>query len=150
VLLDECVPARLRRELPGFYVRAVKEYGWSGKENGELLRAAAGEFEVFVTIDNNLIHQQNLRGISLGIIVLHAYSNNIEALRPLIPELLPAMGRVEQARSFTWVRRSEAPPPRGRCVLLGNLAQFTRRGARRASTRGIGRGNFRRRATLIR
>ena len=41
VLLDECVPNGLRRELPGHDVRTVPEMGWAAKENGELLALAA-------------------------------------------------------------------------------------------------------------
>jgi hypothetical protein len=88
ILLDECVPAKLRREIPGYAVRAVREYGWASKLNGELLRAADAEFDAFVTVDRNLIHQQNLSTLRLAIVVMVAYSNNINELRRLIPELL--------------------------------------------------------------
>ncbi len=51
VLLDECLPGKLRGELTGHDVTTVPEVGWSGKSNGELLQLAAGPFDVFVTID---------------------------------------------------------------------------------------------------
>lgn len=95
ILLDECVPAKLRREIPGYAVRAVREYGWAAKLNGELLRAANAEFDAFVTVDRNLIHQQNLSGLRLAIIVLFAYSNNIKELRRLIPELLIVLATIQ-------------------------------------------------------
>ncbi|HKP76507.1 MAG TPA: hypothetical protein VJT67_13345 [Longimicrobiaceae bacterium] len=95
MLLDECVPARLRREMPGFDVRAVREYGWASKANGELIKAANAEFDVFVTVDRNLVHQQNLSGLRLAIVVLVAFSNNIAALRPLLPELLEVLPVIE-------------------------------------------------------
>jgi hypothetical protein len=61
ILLDECVPRRLARELAGHDVRTVPEMGWSGKRNGELLQLMAGQgFEVFLTVDQNLRYQQNL------------------------------------------------------------------------------------------
>jgi predicted nuclease of predicted toxin-antitoxin system len=107
VLLDECIPARLRRELPGFDVRAVREYGWAGKLNGELVRAANDEFDVFVTVDRNLVHQQNLSGLRLSVVLLLAFNNSIEGLRPLIPELLDVLGRVGEGE---FVRIG--PPPR--------------------------------------
>jgi predicted nuclease of predicted toxin-antitoxin system len=50
VLVDECVPRRLKRHLPGHEVRTVPEVGWAGKKNGELLRLAAREFDAFVTV----------------------------------------------------------------------------------------------------
>ena len=51
VLLDENLPRLLKRDLPGFEVRTVAEAGWAGTRNGQLLRLAATEFEVFVTAD---------------------------------------------------------------------------------------------------
>ena len=55
ILLDECVPRRLGRELAGHDVRTVPEMGWSSKRNGELLQLMAAQgFEVFLTVDQNL------------------------------------------------------------------------------------------------
>ena len=55
VLLDECVPRRLRRELTGHDVRTVPEMGWAGKKNGELIRSMTGQgFKVLITVDRNL------------------------------------------------------------------------------------------------
>jgi hypothetical protein len=95
VLLDECVPRKLGRELPGHEVRTVVEVGWGGMRNGTLLRRAAGEFDVFLTVDSNLEHQQNRADLPLPIIVLNAFSNDIEVLRPLmarVRDLLPHAG----------------------------------------------------------
>lgn len=91
VLLDECVPGGLRRELTGFAVRTVREHGWASKLDGSLVREAETEFDVLVTVDRNLVHQQNLSGIRLAIIVLVSYSNNIRVLRLLVPELVEAL-----------------------------------------------------------
>lgn len=49
VLLDECVPRKLRRELREHEVLTVTERGWSGVENGELLALAEAEFDVFLS-----------------------------------------------------------------------------------------------------
>lgn len=66
VLLDECLPRRLKRELPDHEVRTAPEMGWAGVENGELLRLASGEFDVFITVDRSLEFQQNLSDLALG------------------------------------------------------------------------------------
>jgi predicted nuclease of predicted toxin-antitoxin system len=95
ILLDECVPAKLRREIPGHEVRAVREYGWASKLNGDLIRAANAEFDVFVTVDRNLIHQQNLSNVKLAIVVLIAYRTNVKELRRLIPELLDLLMTIQ-------------------------------------------------------
>ena len=54
VLLDECLPRALRRELPGHEVKTVGEAGWAGVTNGELLKLAAGHFDVLLTVDRSL------------------------------------------------------------------------------------------------
>jgi predicted nuclease of predicted toxin-antitoxin system len=99
ILLDECVPAKLRREIPGYAVRAVREYGWASKLNGELLRAADAEFDAFVTVDRNLVHQKHLSNFRLAIIVLVAYRNNIGELRRLIPELLIVLATIQPGQA---------------------------------------------------
>jgi predicted nuclease of predicted toxin-antitoxin system len=58
ILLDESLPRRLRSAFAGHEVATVVEAGWSGIENGELLRLAAARFDIFVTADQNLQYQQ--------------------------------------------------------------------------------------------
>ena len=92
VLLDECVPRRLRQELPSHEVRTVVEMGWGGIKNGALLQRATADFDVFLTVDQNIQYQQNLSVLPLSVIVLVAQSNDINVLQPLMPkvqELLP-------------------------------------------------------------
>jgi hypothetical protein len=86
VLLDECVPRKLRRELAGHEVLTVTEQGWSGIKNGELLTLAEAEFDVFLTVDQNLKYQQNLKAFDIGVILLVARNNRLKTLLPLIPE----------------------------------------------------------------
>jgi len=54
LLLDESVPRRLRRALPGHSVKTAVEMGWGGVKNGALLVLAAAEFDAFITVDRNL------------------------------------------------------------------------------------------------
>lgn len=70
ILFDEGTPAPLRQALAGHEVSTAAEMGWSELSNGDLLAAAEGGFEVFVTTDQNIGHQQNLTGRSLAILVL--------------------------------------------------------------------------------
>jgi hypothetical protein len=86
VLLDECVPRRLGQELTGHQVRTVFEMGWSGTKDGPLLRRAHVAFDVFLTVDQGIQYQQNLSGLDLAVIVLAGKSNDIDDLRPLMPE----------------------------------------------------------------
>ena len=92
VLLDEQLPRQLARLLAGHEVRTVQQAGWAGFKNGELLRQA-GEagYEVFLSADQNLAFQQNLRQSGLCVVVLEAASNALEDLQPLVPAILAAI-----------------------------------------------------------
>jgi predicted nuclease of predicted toxin-antitoxin system len=87
ILLDECLPRKLKSQLPGHEVVTVPEAGWAGKSNGELLALIPGEFEAFVTIDQNLVHQQRLSGLPFAIVVLSASSSSFADILPLAPAL---------------------------------------------------------------
>lgn len=91
VLLDECVPRALRDELSGHEVKTVAESGWIGVKNGDLLRLAAERFDVLLTVDRNLEYQQNFQGAAIAVIVIHAQSNDVAALQPLMPKVLEAI-----------------------------------------------------------
>lgn len=95
VLLDENLPRLLKRELPDFHVRTVAEVGWAGVKNGTLLRLAEAEFDVFVTADRSLPHQQTLSTLTLGVVVLAAGSTKLEDLRPLCSAIGEAVGKVQ-------------------------------------------------------
>ena len=88
ILLDECVPSRLRRLLTNHEVQTVTECGWAGIKNGELLKKAAETFDAFVTVDQNLSFQQNPKSVPLPVIVIHSPSNKIQDLEKFIPQLI--------------------------------------------------------------
>jgi hypothetical protein len=90
VLLDECLPRRLKQELTGHDAKTVPEMGWAGLKNGELLRVAAGKFDAFITVDRNLPAQQRVDKLLFGVIVIGAPRNDMDTLQPL-------MGRVRAA-----------------------------------------------------
>jgi len=94
VLLDECVPRKLRRELTEHAVITVTERGWSGIKNGKLLALAETEFEVFLTVDQNLKYQQNLKAFKIGVILLVGRNNRLKALLPLMPEARKALENI--------------------------------------------------------
>ena len=99
VLLDECVPRRLKRDLVGHDVRTAPEMGWASKRNGELLRLAEHEFDVFLTVDRKLQHQQNLSTFRIAIIVMLARTNTLLDLRPLIPDVLQTLFTVKPGQA---------------------------------------------------
>ena len=88
LLLDENLPHQLRHELPGHLCNTVAYMGWSGVENGELLkRPETAGFEALVTKDANLQYEQNLVNLPIAVLILHALSNDIDDIRPLLPTL---------------------------------------------------------------
>ena len=87
LLLDECVPARLRRALGSHEVSTVVIEGWSGIKNGKLLALAAQRFDAFITVDKNLPYQQNTAALPVAVLVLDAVSNELPYLLPLMPAL---------------------------------------------------------------
>jgi len=102
VLLDESIPRQLARQLIGHEVRTVSQQGWRGLKNGLLLKqAGAHRFDVLVTADQNIEHQQNLASVGVGIVVLAAVTNRIEDLIPLVPRLLRALAAVQVGKVVT-------------------------------------------------
>jgi hypothetical protein len=95
VLLDECVLRPLRSELIDHEARTVADMGWSGNKNGQLLQQAASAFDCFLTVDRNLQFQQRLDSLPLAVLVIRALDNRLETLRPLIPEILQALGSIK-------------------------------------------------------
>lgn len=81
VFFDENLPRPLRKDLPGFWIRTASEMGWAGIQNGALLRLVAAEFDVFLTGDRNLPHQQNLSKLPIGLVVLAVGSIKFADLR---------------------------------------------------------------------
>ena len=95
ILLDECVPRRFRRELSEHEVRTVPEMGCASFENGALLAAASGKFDVLVTTDQRLSDQQNISTLAIAVVILVAGRNKLEFLLPLVPELRKVLEEVK-------------------------------------------------------
>jgi predicted nuclease of predicted toxin-antitoxin system len=89
ILLDESLPRKLKYDFDKEHeVLSVRELGWLGKKNGELLRLITeNSFELFVTVDKNLQYQQNLEPVAVTIVVLRAKDNRRETLSILIPKI---------------------------------------------------------------
>jgi hypothetical protein len=92
VLLDECIPRKLKNSLQGHDCQTVPEAGLAGQKNGALLSLAESDgFEVFLTMDKGLEYQQNLAGRAIAIIILRAQSNRLADLLPHLPACITIM-----------------------------------------------------------
>jgi predicted nuclease of predicted toxin-antitoxin system len=88
ILLDENLPRQLKQHFTAdIEALTVQERGWSGKKNAELLRLAAEEFDVLLTMDRGVEFQQRVESLSIAILIIRASSNRFEDLQPLIPEV---------------------------------------------------------------
>lgn len=106
VLLDHCLPRRLKQSLSSHLVRTAAEMGWERLRNGTLLATAATEFDVFLTIDKKIKHEQNLATLPVSVVVILAPTNRLQDLTPFVPGIEEALGKL---RPRTLV---EVAPPR--------------------------------------
>lgn len=91
ILLDESVPARLGPLLVGHQSISVQKRGWAGARNGHLLALASDEFDVLLTADRGIGHQQNLATLPIAVLVVHAKTNRLVDMLPLVPSILEAL-----------------------------------------------------------
>ncbi len=96
IIIDECVPNIVKKGLPGRDIVTVQEMGWAGIKNGELLRLVAAQFDIFITSDKNLQHQQNLSVFELSIILLP--SNQVPAVKALLPAIDVALAEAGEMK----------------------------------------------------
>jgi len=102
ILFDQGTPVPLRNYLPEHAVETAYEKGWSGLKNGELLTVAEMEgFDALLTTDQNLLHQQNLSGRRISVVVLLTTSwprikNNVALVVRTLENLRPgSYGEIE-------------------------------------------------------
>lgn len=101
ILLDENIDWRLRRGFGAEHdVVTVKHRGWSGKKNGDLLRSAAAEFYVFVTLDSNIEYQQDVASLELAVTVLRTTSSDLADIEAVLPALQALLPSVQPGRAY--------------------------------------------------
>ena len=99
LLLDECLPRKLKNHLPEHECSTVPEQGWAGKKNGELLLLAEKSgFEIFLTLDRGVEYEQNLKGREIAVVLISAKSSRLADLLPRIPAILTALRSVRVGR----------------------------------------------------
>lgn len=94
ILFDQNMSKKLRHHLTPHQVSLSKEIGWERLGNGVLLSKAQAEFDVMLTMDANLYHQQNVAQYNIAVIVLRAYDNDYHSVSPLLPEVVELLDQV--------------------------------------------------------
>jgi len=95
ILLDECLPLDFRHSFPGHDAHTAEWAGLKGLKNGELLREAefAG-YEILLTVDQGILHQQSLADRNLSLITIRSRTNQFENLLPLAEAIREALGTI--------------------------------------------------------
>lgn len=89
VLLDENIDTRLKKLIKGHNVFTVRDKGWFGKRNGQLMQLLVAEkFDALITADKNLGYQQNFSLYPIPVLVLNAPGIDYASLALLVPEIL--------------------------------------------------------------
>lgn len=102
ILFDQGTPVPLREALPKHNVATAFEMGWFNLENGDLLRLAEQQFDVFITTDQNLRYQQKPEGRRLAILVLP--TTNWLEIRRHLKEVAGAVDAIQPGdyRELRW------------------------------------------------
>lgn len=96
VLLDSNLPIAFAALLPGHRTDTTHSRRWSDLDDGPLLDAAEREYDAFITMDQNLRFQQNLRGRRLRIVIVRARRNTLPILAPLAAVVLVALSEMRE------------------------------------------------------
>ncbi len=94
ILLDECVPWPMHKLLVGHECTTAQKRGWGGVKNGDLLRMAEGEFDLFITSDQGIRYQQNLIGRRIPI--LEVSTNDLRRIRAASVEIQAVVVAIQQ------------------------------------------------------
>lgn len=101
VLLDECIPVRVKTLFHDIDVKSVNDMKWSSLKNGELLKIASeNNFDYFLTLDKNLQYQQNIRKTKIAIIIFDVSTSKIEEIKPLIPKFIKQINRFNKGEAY--------------------------------------------------
>ena len=98
ILLDECVPYKVKSYLGGHRVYSVQMMGWGGIKNGALIKLADSQFDIFVTIDKNLKYQQNLSRQRMAIILISVQDNKVQTILKKISAFLGALNSIQPSQ----------------------------------------------------
>lgn len=103
ILLDECLPRKLKDRFADHDCHTVPEASLGGKKNGELLTIAERlGFEVFLTMDKGFAYEQNLAGRQIAVIILRAKSNRLVDLVPLVEACHTQMRSIKPGQ-IAWI-----------------------------------------------
>ena len=100
-MLDECVTKRLKKYLEEFKVFTVRELELSGIKNGKLMAyCVENKFDILITIDKNLMNQQNLDKYTVTIVVFNCFTSKIEELITFLPSFKSQVDTLQKHKAY--------------------------------------------------
>ena len=101
ILLDECVTKKIKALLVGYTVFTIGQMEWKGLKNGMLIKKAEQKnFDILLTIDKNICHQQNIEKYNISIVILNTNNSNIETLQEYIPNFINQINSFENGKIY--------------------------------------------------
>ena len=101
ILLDECVTKRLKRYLEEYDVFTVRELGLGGTKNGNLMNyCVENSFDILLTIDKNIMFQQNLEKYPVTIVVLNCFTSKIEEIVTFLPSFKLQVDKLQKNQAY--------------------------------------------------
>jgi predicted nuclease of predicted toxin-antitoxin system len=101
ILLDECVTKRLKKHLEEYEVFTVRELELSGIKNGKLMTfCTENNFDILLTIDKNLMFQQNLDKYPIAIVVLNCLTSKIDELVTFLPSFKLQADKLQKHKAY--------------------------------------------------
>ena len=89
MLLDENLPKRLKSDFDKYEIYTVRDCGWQGRKNGELLQLMIeNNFNLFLTFDKNIAYQQNFDAFPIPVIIFDTLFNDYQTLKPFVPLII--------------------------------------------------------------
>jgi hypothetical protein len=100
ILLDECLPLDFRHSFPDHETHTAEWAGLKGRKNGDLLRSAeAAGYEVLLTVDQGMPHQQSSTGRRVSIVLVRSRTNQLEDLIPLANAILALLKTIKPGQT---------------------------------------------------
>ncbi|MCL2727931.1 MAG: hypothetical protein FWD56_06065 [Bacteroidales bacterium] len=91
----------MKSHLKDFEVFTIVEMGWCGVKNGKLLSlCVAHSFDIFLTIDKNMLFQQNFEKFPISVVILNSTTSKIEELLHFVPSFLKQVYQFEKNKAY--------------------------------------------------
>lgn len=102
LLLDENIGVEIQKMLFEYDTKSIRDMGWLGKKNGELMRLIAeNDFDIFISTDKNLPYQQNLSKLTYGLWILDTPKNDVNTLKLFVPLIIQEIEKLKGQKPET-------------------------------------------------